>query len=424
MPEVVSIILIVVAAVVFVVAVLFAVAMFVSHRLVMNCRVKGDDFDAAAKEAGFDEPYELAETEAFDGTKLAACIFKRKKKSFVTVIVQHGYKADPARVATRAKYFYDKGFNVILPILRGHGASGGRYTSLGYYEKFDILRWVDVADKQFGGSQILYGVSLGGAAVAGAVGGEMPGHVIAAIVECAPSSQLEIVLDKVKNPLARAFVLPAFYASLRVLQGYSIKQADYAEAIKGDVVPTLFIHGSDDGFINIRHSQELFEACGSEYKRFLKVSGARHAKAYEVNAKLCEAAYERLLSVVKLAPTVEGELPEFAPLDEFLLKEAEEKAAAEKAAKEAEEKAAAEKAAKEAEEKAAAEKAAKEAEEKAENESAIEKGKAEESAPKDDESEESNTKADAPKDDESEESSAKADAPKDDESEESDDKKA
>lgn len=74
-----------------------------------------------------------------DTIKLVGWYFPTYKKSKSTVIVLHGINSTREFMLPTAKFFVENGMNVVAFDSRGHGKSGGKYCTYGYYEKKDVL---------------------------------------------------------------------------------------------------------------------------------------------------------------------------------------------------------------------------------------------------------------------------------------------
>ena len=74
-----------------------------------------------------------------DNLKLHNFLIKNENKSNKWVIAVHGYTSQGTYMASYAQNFYDMGYNVIIPDLRGHGKSEGNYIGMGWDERFDII---------------------------------------------------------------------------------------------------------------------------------------------------------------------------------------------------------------------------------------------------------------------------------------------
>ncbi|HEX4948123.1 MAG TPA: alpha/beta fold hydrolase, partial [Blastocatellia bacterium] len=94
------------------------------------------------------------------------------------IVLHHGYGKNRAELLNLGVKLCEAGYHVLLPDLRGHGASTVSYTSLGVYEKDDVnaaINFLKSKKSQQGqplvdGSRVgVYGVSLGGYAALTAV---------------------------------------------------------------------------------------------------------------------------------------------------------------------------------------------------------------------------------------------------------------
>lgn len=225
-----------------------------------------------------------------DGYKLNAFIITQKDYSHKWVISIHGYRGKALDNGKYAKEFYAKGFNVILPDLEGHGFSEGKYVGMGYYDKNDILGWIDYIIKKDPYSQIvLHGVSMGGATVMMTTGEELPTNVKCAIEDCGYSNVYDIfkhVANEYLNYPFKRFLLSSldFYAKNRL--GIHLKQANCVKALKKSTTPTLFIHGTEDNFVPFEMLDVVYNANPDLEKEKLVVEGANHAYSATYNPEL------------------------------------------------------------------------------------------------------------------------------------------
>ena len=91
----------------------------------------------------------------------------------------------PYQMGHAGMKFYNQGYNVILPHMRGHGESEGAYIGMGYHDRKDIIKWVEYIISQDSLAEILiYGVSMGGAATMMVSGENLPDNVKCFIEDC------------------------------------------------------------------------------------------------------------------------------------------------------------------------------------------------------------------------------------------------
>jgi hypothetical protein len=103
-------------------------------------------------------PHDVLEIAAHDGTLLKGMYYPGEPESKITVICIHGYTSHAEREWAFPGLFYlSLGYNVLIPYLRAHGPSEGKYISFGPMESLDIQRWIDKVNDRVPGSILLHG---------------------------------------------------------------------------------------------------------------------------------------------------------------------------------------------------------------------------------------------------------------------------
>lgn len=218
---------------------------------------------------------------SFDNLKLHAYIVKNKVKTDKWGIVVHGYAGNGKLMSDKAKYFYEMGYNVLIPDLRGHGESEGNYIGMGWDDRLDIISWINHIIKENPKSEIvLHGTSMGASTVLMTSGENLPSNVKAIISDSAYTS----VLDEFKYEL-KTFLNLSYFPLINITDlitmiraGYSFREASALDQVKKAKVPILFIHGDSDKFVPYYMMNELYDATNSPKER-LTVEGGEHANS-------------------------------------------------------------------------------------------------------------------------------------------------
>ena len=110
-------------------------------------------------------PHENWELTSHDGLALKAIYYPGSSDR--TMIWVHGYTSHAERESAFPALFYRSlGFNVLIPYMRSHGPSEGKYIAFGALEYLDMMGWVDKVNEIYPtGSILIHGLSMGGGIV-------------------------------------------------------------------------------------------------------------------------------------------------------------------------------------------------------------------------------------------------------------------
>ena len=227
-------------------------------------------------------PWETVSITSSDGLRLEADFIPSGNHRYALII--HGYKCDrKAMYLLSSVFFHEWGFSLVIPDCRSHGKSEGRWIGMGWLEKDDIKLWCEWITKRDPEAEIiLFGVSMGAAAVMMASGLNLPSSVKAAVEDCGYTSAWEIF----RNELRMLYHLPAFPLLCifsffsRIIAGYTPKEASSLRMLKKSELPMLFIHGGSDHFVSTSMLDECFQAKIKGWKEKLIIPDAGHAEAY------------------------------------------------------------------------------------------------------------------------------------------------
>ena len=225
-----------------------------------------------------------------DGLTLSARYYDRGGQDIALLF--HGYRS-------KAEYdfgcmldtLFDMGYSVLLVDQRAHGMSEGKYITFGINESKDCQRWCDYAANELvAKSIVLCGISMGAATVMTATALELPKEVCAMISDCGFTSPSEIILrilESSKIPCPR-FILRLTNALFCKPHGFDLFSPAAVDAMRKNTLPTLFIHGDEDGFVPCDMGRESFDACAVE-KELLIIPKCDHAMSFLVDEQTVTA---------------------------------------------------------------------------------------------------------------------------------------
>ena len=219
---------------------------------------------------------------------LHAIFYDAPEKSDVYVISCHGYMGNPTLNKTYIKHFYEMGFNVLLPYLRGHGKSEFDYCTMGWLDRLDMLDWISyIIDMNPDAKIILHGISMGAATVMMTTGENLPENVVCCIEDCGFTTlwdEYSVQLRELYN-LPSETVLKILNPIFKKTVGFDIKEASALNQVKKSKTPTLFIHGDKDTFVPFWMNYPLYQNAGCEKERLI-VPGAHHAASVYLKPEL------------------------------------------------------------------------------------------------------------------------------------------
>lgn len=234
---------------------------------------------------------------AEDGTSLHGYKINNVDGNGNYVIACHGYSGRADDMGRYAQHFYNMGYSVILPDARSHGQSEGNVKYMGWFERLDLLLWINEVIKENPEADIvLFGVSMGASTVLMASGEELPPQVKAIVEDCGYTD----AWDEFEFQLKEMFRLPSFpmmnVCSLvtDIRGGYTFKEASAVEQVKKSKTPTLFIHGSNDTFVPFEMLDKLYNAAACE-KEKLVIKDAGHAGSSTKDPELYWGTVEKFL---------------------------------------------------------------------------------------------------------------------------------
>ena len=219
-----------------------------------------------------------------NGSVIYAVVIPAEKDSGKWAIINHGYTSGPDGMSRYAMEYHKRGYNCLLPYLRGHGKDKNRYCSMGWYDKDYVVAWAQrIVTWDENAQIVIHGESMGAATTMLATGEYLPANVKAAVEDCGYTTvmeQYEVTLKA--NHIPPHPVLDMLNAYSHIAGKFDFNKTSPIEAVARSVTPTLFVHGEADNLIPISMMDEVYNACSAPKDKFT-VPGAAHASSSSVD---------------------------------------------------------------------------------------------------------------------------------------------
>jgi fermentation-respiration switch protein FrsA (DUF1100 family) len=219
---------------------------------------------------------------SIDGIPLKG-FFIEAKDSKRTVIICHGYSGNKDTELIKFARFLNKaGYNTLFFDFRGHGESGGDYTSLGYYEVQDLLGAIEYLKKNKNLEKIaVIGTSMGAAT---------------SLLTAAKSKEIKVLIEDsgfatIREGIScglKTFGVPNFlipFASYLIHKAmgwhlnFDIKEGEPIRFIKKISCPLLIIHGDRDSLIPVKNAYLIYKEA-NQPKEIWITKNIEHAQSY------------------------------------------------------------------------------------------------------------------------------------------------
>ena len=232
------------------------------------------------------------EVTSFDGLKLRAK-FMACDKGYMRgiVLMMHGFHSNPLHDFNLAiEVFNERGFGCMLPYQRAHGESEGKYLYYGTRERYDVISWCKLIEKEYPGLPvILDGISMGASTVMMASGlDELPSNVKGIVADCGYTSPYEIFVAVMKRRFNMS-PFPLLYTTdlySKIRARFFMRSASTLDALKKNKLPIVILHGQEDSFVPHSMSVEN-HAVAKEHSwaELVSVPGAEHGMSFLIDSE-------------------------------------------------------------------------------------------------------------------------------------------
>jgi alpha-beta hydrolase superfamily lysophospholipase len=272
-----------------------AVSAFVGYKVVKPAR------RVLAEDATEELPREKVTFPSRDGRLNLSGYFYPTTDSRAAIILCHGFHGGAVDTHPAASIARESGYNTLTFDFRGCGESGGKTTSVGYWEVGDLLGAIDYLKSrpEVDPEKIcVYGFSMGGAVAILAAERE---PAIKAIITDAAFASLDALLSVKFNVFYRLPRFPFRYTAVWWSRWFSQttgKKVDPLKALQKMAaesrgIPHFVIHGQSDDIIPVDNATLIYEKTPGPTKDLWLVPEAGHVAAgyfdqHAYMARVCE----------------------------------------------------------------------------------------------------------------------------------------
>ena len=187
-----------------------------------------------------------------------------------------------------------KGYNVITYDQRSSNENIAKYTTFGYWEKYDLIDWVNYVEEQAPGQKIgICGFSFGGATAGLALGhGDIDEKIDFLILDSPVSSMKWMVEEEMKK---MDIGIPVSYMTWcgnianKLKLGFSYQDADVPKAMKDVKTPVLIINSKLDSVTPYFMGKDIYDSIQGKNKEIWTVDDSEHCEMWiDYNQEYCD----------------------------------------------------------------------------------------------------------------------------------------
>ncbi len=200
-----------------------------------------------------------------------------------TLLLLHGIHLSKPYLIPFAKAFQELGLSVLLPDLRAHGESDGKWITYGKNEINDIIQIVDWLEKEKNFTKLsMFGISYG--SIIGSQAGIKIKNKFHSFVFQSPYTNLDLIIRwtivKKLGSWAK-IMIPGVRLWVRILAGFWMYDVDVIGACSKLDKPTLFIAAEKDEICPAYETIKCYEASAKPSEIWI-IKDAKHNNIHKV----------------------------------------------------------------------------------------------------------------------------------------------
>lgn len=233
---------------------------------VMGPPKRNNDYliDYETREKNFDKdwlkiPFREMRRQSRFGYKLFARLYLAENPTDKFVLLLHGHNNSSIGQLKYLSLFRNLGYNVFIPDHRSSGESEGRGITFGYYERHDVIDWIDILQKEYPNARFgLFGESMG-AATATMVAA-LDKRIRFLIDYCGFASFKALAIPYVKSEKLYNFLSFGLMANAFVFYKVRLGEIDALTAMQSLKIPVLIMHSKTDKTVDVSNAYALMQA--------------------------------------------------------------------------------------------------------------------------------------------------------------------
>lgn len=247
-------------------------------------------------------------TSTFDGHIIPAdyiyALGEEGNKDNSTVILVHGLGGNRYSNYPLAEMFLQKGYNVLTYDQRSSNENTAQYTTFGYWEKYDLMDYIDYVYAYAPEQEIgIWATSFGGATAGLAIGEQdIERKVDFLILDCPVSDMKWMVEEEMRK---MDIGLPISYMTFcgniinKIKLGFGYEDANVCDAIIDISIPVLVINSEADTLTPQFMGQDIYDAIYNDANKMIwTVDDSEHTEIWlDYNQKYREKVEELLNSL-------------------------------------------------------------------------------------------------------------------------------
>lgn len=238
---------------------------------IIATRVHPKNIDSASNY--FSHPVENQQLKTFDQIEISSW-FIPNDSSRKAIILLNGIGGNRLGLISRAEYYLEKGFNVLMPDLRGTGESGGDMITFGWQEQYDLLACIDFLENKKMEKIAVHGLSLGAATISYSLQ-ENPNYHFMVLESCYDNitNALKNRIEKIPIPFFIFYPMIKF-TEMRIEA--SSEELSPEKYIGNSQSPIFILAGDSEKKVKKGETEKLYSNCNSPIKELYFFEGGFH----------------------------------------------------------------------------------------------------------------------------------------------------